>query len=183
MNHKAHKTLKQVENERAAEVRKAEKFVRESELGSLPGKRSETGESDGRQRVGGDHNREVDGLPRLHRDNLSYSQYEGGPEQFEEDHPEARFITVGAAIGALDYDEVEKRARMNHVYSFLRDEQVDLLRKWGIEGMTLEGIAAEESVSKQAVHKRLAKAKAAFVAAFEAHWNEFPLDDFPVEEA
>lgn len=192
MNHKVHKSLKQVEDERAAEKADAARFITKEGVGNLPGKRSETGESAGRQTVGHSSNptqadgAEAGGLPRKHRDDLSYDAYRrltedgepslGGAEAFEEDHPEARFLMVGVAIGGLDYDEMEKRARMNHVYSFLREPQVDILRKWGIEGMTLEAIAEEEGVSKQAVHKRLTKAKAAFVLAYEAHWNDFPVE-------
>lgn len=193
MNHKMHKRMTELESERAAEKDAAAAFIAEHEVGSLPGQRSETGESSGRQTVGPGRLREDDGLARLHRDTLSVDGYERldhdysfssgaastPAEQFEEDHPEARFLVVAQAMGSLDYDEVEKRARMNHVYSFLAESQVDILRKWGIEGMTLEAIATEEGVSKQAVHKRLTKAKAAFVSAYEQHWNDETLTEEP----
>jgi hypothetical protein len=179
MNHGTHKHLSEVEAERAATEEAAAAWAAQHQLGNLPGQRSETGESSGRQSVAPGRLRQDDGLARQHRDPTSIDSYPGGAAQYEEDHPEARFLVVTASLGALDYDEVEKRARMNHVYSFLRDEQVDVLRKWGIEGMTLEAIALEEGVSKQAVHKRLGKAKAAFVAAYEAHWDDDTLTEEP----
>lgn len=190
-------SLEDIERAAEKERREAERFIAKHNVGSLPGQRFETGESSGRQSVAPGRLREVDGMPRLHRDTLSYDSYErvdrdysGGDggnnngsaaEQFEQDHPEARFITLGVAMGPLDPEEVVKRARMNHVYSFLREEQVDLLRRWGIEGMTLQEIADEDGVSKQAVHKRLTKAKDAFQAAYAEHWNDETLTEEPWE--
>jgi len=186
--------LDDIERARAKELRDAERFIAKHELGSLPGQRFDTGESSGRQSVAPGRLRDDDGMPRLHRDTVSYDGYKRqdntsrtsadgadvaeGLDAYMEDHPEARFMVVGAAVGGLDYEEVEKRARMNHVYSFIRPEQVDLLRKWGIEGMTLEAIAEEEKVSKQAVHKRLKKAQAAFKEAYVKHWDDEDILDF-----
>jgi hypothetical protein len=172
------------ERAREEERRAAEKFIAEHELGNIPpepggNQRFDTGESAGRQSVAPGRQREDDGLPRMHRDPTSLDSYPGGAVRFEEDHPEARFMVLGAAMGGLDYDEVDKRARMNHVYSFLAERQVDILRRWGIEGMTLEQMAAEDGVTKQAVHKRLTKARAAFMKAYEAHWNDETLTEEP----
>lgn len=178
--------LQDHERARQNEKRRASRFIERHGIGSLPGRRSETGESAGRQSVGhhGDPTRpsralEDGGVARTHRDVLSYDALPGGLAAYEDRMADERGGNdtfnplVSPYIGAPpNQDELEKRARMNHVFSFMREDQVDLLYWKHVEGMTLQAIADQEGVSRQAIHKRLRRAEAAFAQVHEDHWND-----------
>lgn len=177
--------LQDHERQRTNEARRAARFIERHGLGSLPGRRSETGESSGRQSVGHAANptqagRRDDSLPRSHRDVLSYDALPGGLQAYEDqvaDGGTTHFNPlvspyIAAPPGA---DEMEQRARMHHVFAFMRPDQVELLYWKHVEGMTLQAIADQEGVSRQAIHKRLRRADEAFRQAHEDHWQDDPL--------
>lgn len=174
------KRLAEIEAERQAELRLAQRFAEKQGVGSLPGRRSETGESATAQRVGHTSNstdesaREGDGLARKHRDALSYSGFES-MEAWEDwllDSGQQYTPLVSGVGGHPTMDTLEKRSRMNHVFSFMDPKRVELLYWRHIEGMTLGEIAEQESVSRQAITKRLRVAEAEFKASFADHWND-----------
>lgn len=161
--------LSDAERAREKELRDAARFIAKNGVGSLPGERSETGESSGRQTVAPGRLRESDGLPRQHRDNLSYDAYEGGPEQFELDHPGARWlVSLG---GEPSEGELVTRAKVHHVLSKLSEDQVALLYERHLEGggSSLSEMGEAHGVSKQAMHKRVARATKAFKDAWDAY--------------
>ena len=173
-------SLRDIESQLERERRVAQRWADKHGVGSLPGRRSETGETATQQRVGheGDSEdaaaREADGLPRKHRDTLSYSRFET-MEDWEDwllDNGQQYMPMVGSAQPEPDMDTLEKRSRMNHVFTFMLPRHVELLYWRHIEGMTLEAISRQESVSRQAIAKRVGVAEADFKAAFAAHWND-----------
>jgi len=173
-------SLREQEQAQERERRAAQRWVDKHGVGSLPGRRSETGESNTQQRVGhgGDFTdpsgREDDGLSRPHREPVSYSTFET-MEAWEDwllDNGQQYTPLVGSAQPEPDMDTLEKRSRMNHVFTFMQPKHVELLYWRHIEGMTLEAISRQEGVSRQAIAKRLGVAESDFKAAFAAHWND-----------
>jgi hypothetical protein len=162
------------------ELKAGHRFADKHGVGSLPGRRSETGESDTPQRVGhsGDASapggRDSDGLSRPHRDPVSYSAFPSLAdwEDWMLAEGEEYLPLVGMPGGGPTVGELEKRSRMNHVFSFMRPDHVELLYWRHVEGMTLEAIARQEEVSRQAIAKRLNVAEAAFKTSFAEHWND-----------
>lgn len=174
------RSLRDIERELQNERRAAQRFADKQGVGALPGRRLETGESATQQRVGhdGDHEaaggREDDGMTRRHRDTVSYSRFET-MEAWEDwllDGGHQYTPLVGSSGPEPTMDTLEKRSRMNHVFTFLQPRHVELLYWRHIEGMTLEAISRQEGVSRQAIAKRIGVAEADFKAAFAAHWND-----------
>lgn len=160
------------------ERRAAEKWIAKHGVGSLPGQRSETGESSGRQTAGAARWRsETGGLPRQHRDNVSYDAYEGGAEQFELDNPGARWL-VGTA-GEPTEGELVTRSQVHHVLQLMPAEQVALLYERYLEdgGSSLAEMGKAHGVTKQAMHKRVARATRAFRELWDAHKDDDVLWD------
>ncbi len=171
-------TQEAVNRERAAALR----FIDEFEVGSLPGHRSETGESAGAQRVGHSSNptsparqgTDTGDLPRKHRDTLSYDSM-GGLSNFEEyllDNNQQYLPLVSADAPPPDFETMDRRARMNHCLSFLTEGQRRDIERKHLEQMTLQQIADEDKCSRQAVHKRLKRAEVAFQASYAEHWAD-----------
>lgn len=171
----------QLEFEELRERRAAQRWADKHGVGSLPGRRLETGESAMAQRVGhpadptdASEPRSPEGLPREHRDTLSYSAHETLDEWelWMLDAGRGYTPLVGANQPQPTMDSLEKRSRMNHVFTYMLPKHVELLYWRHIEGMTLEAISRQESVSRQAIAKRIAVAEADFKSSFAAHWND-----------
>lgn len=174
--------LQRIERRRERELRQAQKFIEKHGVGNLPGKRSETGESSGRQQAGGDGDywssglgeAEEGDLPRRHRNTISYDSF-GGLGEYEDwllDNGKGYTPLVGSNQPQPTLLQLEKRSRMNHVFSFLLPQHVELLYWRHVEGMTLQEIADQEHVSRQAIHSRLKVAEREFRTQFAAHWND-----------
>ncbi len=181
------KRLSKLTQEAKTEARRAARFIERHGVGSLPGKRSETGESSGRQSLGhggdstvGDRQADDGGLGRKHRDPVSYDSM-GGLAHYEDwllDSNIGYLPLVGTDAPPPTVEDMERRARMHHVFSYLKAEHVFVLERKHLERMTLQEIADEDGVSRQAIHKRLKKAEDAFRVAFVTHWNdEVPLGE------
>ena len=165
----------------ALEHKAAQRFVEKNGVGSLPGRRLETGESATQQRVGheADHTSPTgspdgDGLSRPHREPVSYSGFDS-VEAWEDwmlDNQQWFLPMVGVAQPPATIQSLEKRSRMNHVFTFMLEQHVELLYWRHVEGMTLGAIAEQEHVTRQAIAKRLAVAEADFKRCFAAHWND-----------
>jgi hypothetical protein len=177
-------SLSDIEKAAEAEHRRAVRFVNRQGVGSLPGSRLPNGESAGRQQVGHHGNASAGsgkadpGLGRKHRDTVSYDSF-GGAGGFEEmlvEQGAGYTPLVGRPSPPPSVEDLERRARMHHVLSFLPDAYVLVLERKHLEQMTLQAIADEDGVSRQAVHKRLRKAEQLFAEMYEDHWN----DDLPV---
>lgn len=171
--------LSDIEADMRKEHRLAERFAEKEGVGSLPGRRLETGESAHQGQVGHHGNAEAptgreEGMPRRHRDDVSYSIFDS-MEQYEDwllDTGMNYIPLTASGHPAPTIDQLEKRARMNHVLGKLTAKQVSLLQWRHVENMTLQEIANQEGVSKQAILKRLQVAEADFKAAFAEHWND-----------
>lgn len=79
---------------------------------------------------------------------------------------------VGA--GTLTLEQLEKRARMRHVLTFMLPLHVELLMERYVVGggRTLDDLAAEHCVTRQAIIKRLKVAEQDFRRLFAEHWND-----------
>lgn len=171
--------LPDIERDMRKERKAAERFAEKHGIGSLPGRRLETGETAHQQQVGHHGNPGVptgreEGVPRRHRDDVSYSIFDS-MEQYEDwllDTGMNYIPMTASGQPAPSMDQLEKRARMNHVLDFLDPGRVELLQWRHVENMTLQEIANQEGVSKQAILKRLQVAEADFKAAFAEHWND-----------
>jgi hypothetical protein len=155
------------------ERRAAEKWIAKHGVGSLPGQRSETGESSGRQHLNLGRLRDDEGgLPRKHREDISYDAYDGGAEMFEQDHPGARWL-VGMGNEPTE-GELVTRSQVHHVLSMMLPDQVALLYERYLEdgGSSLAQMGAAHGVSKQAMHKRVTRATRAFRELWEAHKDD-----------
>lgn len=179
------KRLRDVQRDEQRDQRVAQRWADEHDVGNMPGARSETGESSGKQSVGhsGDPSSMSrganDDLPRKHRDDVSYSGF-ASVDDFEQwmlEQGGGYLALVGGGEGHPTMATLEKRARMNHVLSYMDPNRVELLYWKFIEAMTLEEIAVTEGVSKQAISKRLKVASDEFMREFAEHWN----DDTPWE--
>lgn len=173
------RSLREIEQETERERRAAQRWTDKHGVGSLPGRRSETGETATRQMVGHSGDSEEGGsrdeaLPRKHRDAVSYDRFDtlAAWEDWMLDSGVSYTPLVSSAQPEPSMDSLEKRSRMNHVFTFMQPRHVELLYWRHVEGMTLEAISRQESVSRQAIAKRLAVAEADFKAAFAAHWND-----------
>lgn len=171
--------LRDIEAARRKEERQAQRWVDKQGVGALPGRRTETGETAAPQRVGhhGDPTqgglRDPD-LPRKHRDDVSYDTF-GSLSEYEDwllAHGNEYLPLVSSAQGEPTLDTLEKRARMHHVLTSCDPVRVELLYRRHVEQMTLEGLAVEYGVSRQAIAKRLDVAEAEFRGAFADHWND-----------
>lgn len=178
-----HRRLVDVQREYEQAQAEAARWVAQNDLGSLPGKRLDNGESAGRQRTGHSSNptsaRPTDDLPRRHRDDVSYDAV-GGAAEFEQhmvDNGGLFLPLVGMATPLPSFEFLERRARMHHVLSYLSPAQVSVLERKHLEQLTLQEIADEDGVSRQAVHKKLKRAESAFREAFRLHWS----DELPLE--
>jgi len=162
------------------ERRAAEKWIAKHGVGSLPGQRSDTGESSGRQSVGPGRLHDDDsGLPRKHREDVSYDAGYGGAAFFEEEHPNARWLV--AQMSEPTEGELVTRSKVHHILSMLPKEQVELLYEWALEdgGKSFAELGAAHGVSKQAMHKRVGRAVDAFKALWDAHAEDEVLWDLP----
>lgn len=169
--------------------REAERFIKKHGVGGLPGRRFDNGESAERQTVGahhGDASRpsrdDGDDLPRHHREHTSYSQFESldAWESWLIDEGVEYAAVVGQGHATLE--QLEKRARMRHILTFLLPMHIDLLFAVHVEGRTESEVAKEFGVTQQAISKRLKVAEQDFRRAFGEHWND-PIDiDLSVEE-
>lgn len=175
------KRLSDIKREQRAERKAAERFAEKHGVGALPGRRLRTGESAERLQVGHDSNEtksalfEPGAVPRKNRDTLSYDGHPGGVAGMEEHrarHGDMFEPIMGGMGGSPTLDTLEKRARMQHVLSFMDVVRVDLLYRRHVEGMTLEAIAREDARSRQSVMKRLRVAEQDFKREFGAHWND-----------
>jgi DNA-directed RNA polymerase specialized sigma24 family protein len=72
----------------------------------------------------------------------------------------------------LDEQENERRARLEHVMTFLRPETAELLLMRHVERMTLEAIAAELCCSHVNIIKRLRVAEQDFRKHYGLHYND-----------
>lgn len=163
------------------ELREAQEFIAEHGIGNLPGQRFENGESSGRQTAGASgsystqgREDEDGGLPRRHRDDVSYDTF-GSLSEYEDwllDNGKGYLPLVGGQQPQPTLRELEKRSRMNHVFSFMQPRHIELLYWRHVEGMTLQEIADQEHVSRQAIHSRLKVAEREFKVSFAEHWND-----------
>jgi len=166
--------LQRIERRREREQRQAQRWVEKHGVGSMPGRRSETGESAGSDQLSR-HRAARDELGREHRDPVYYESLPGGLAGLEEDFAATGRLfepIMGLAQPAPTLRQLEKRSRMNHVFSFMLAAHIELLYWRHVEGMTLQEIADQEHVSRQAIHSRLKVAEREFRAAFAAHWND-----------
>lgn len=65
--------------------------------------------------------------------------------------------------------------RVRHCLSFLPPEQAALLWQRYVEHRTLDDLATQHGITRQAVFQRGETSKAAFVVAVTEHWND-PID-------
>lgn len=171
-------TLSRHANARAAELRKAERWIKKHGIGNVPGRRTEVGETDTQERsewLGG-ADRISSGTGGSHSKFVSYSQFdtlEAWEDWMLTDGMRYTPLVGGATPSSLDI--IEKRARMAHVLTFLPPEHVELLFERHVRQRTLDSIAAEHYVTRQAIIKRLKVAEQDFRRAFGEHWND-PID-------
>jgi hypothetical protein len=167
---------------REREAREAAQWAAKHGGGDLPGRRSETGETDTPQpvrRSKGKPGFTPDGeLPREHRDPVSYSAF-GTIEEFEDALIESgtsyRPLVTHSMPGINIEDSLSrlgKASQLHHCLSFLEKDRVDLLFKRHVERMTLDAIAGEEGVSRQAIIKRLRTAEKHLRDAITEHWDD-----------
>jgi predicted DNA-binding protein YlxM (UPF0122 family) len=172
-------------NTRAQELRRAKRWLAKHGIGSLPPKqRAETGESLEPQRSDWLAGPDRPSLPTHLRGGgrtrvVSYS-WADSLEAWEEWMSEAgrAFLPVNGG-GELTLEQVEKQARLQHVLEFLLPMHVDLLFARFAEQRTLDDIAEEFGISRQAVIKRLRVAVQDLKREIAAHWN----DPLSIEEA
>lgn len=162
---------------RAAELRRAERFITKHGIGNLPKRRSETGESADYERsdwLGGADRIQAGVTGR--RNLVSYSQFDtlDAWENWMLDTDQGYSPLVGGATPS-GLEQVEKRARMAHVLSFMLPAHQELLFERHVRGRTLDDIAAEHFVTRQAIIKRLKVAEQDFRKFFGEHWND-PVD-------
>lgn len=82
-------------------------------------------------------------------------------------------LVPGCAVGP---EQVEMQYRMDAVFRAMRHRDVDVLERRYVGLATLDDIAEQLGITRQAVLKRLEAAKANFKVAFAQHWND-PLED------
>lgn len=88
--------------------------------------------------------------------------------------------SVLAGMSGVSLSQLDAQQRVAHCLSFLKPKHRELLRARFMEGRTLEDIAADEGVSRQAIHQRLATAEAEFIRAVGEHWLD--LSTLRIEE-
>lgn len=88
--------------------------------------------------------------------------------------------TVIAGSSGVSLSQLDAQQRVAYCLSFLKPKHQELLRARFMEGRTLEDIAADEGVSRQAIHQRLATAEAEFVRVVGEHWLD--LSTLRIEE-
>lgn len=163
---------------RRAELRSAARWIAKHGIGSLPGRRLTTGESASQERSDwlGGRDRIETGTGGSHSKFVSYGQFPTleAWEDWMLDTGQKYVPLVGGATPS-GLEQVEKRARMAHVLSFLLPEHQELLFERHVKQRTLDDIAAEHCVTRQAIIKRLKVAEQDFKRAFGQHWND-PVD-------
>lgn len=87
--------------------------------------------------------------------------------------------SVLAGMSGASLSQLDTQQRVTHCLLFVKDEYRELLRQKYIEGRTLEDIAADEGVSRQAIHQRLSTAEGEFIKAVGEHW--FDLTSLRIE--
>jgi len=163
--------------------------VKKHGIGSLPGRRFPNGETAEPQRIGAggagaEGGSSSDGLARKHREDVSYSWHDtlDAWEQWLIATGQSYLPLVGGAGGPTTLEQLEKRARMRHVLSFMLPMHVELLYAVHVEGRTQSDVAEEFCITQQAVSKRLAVAEQDFRREFGNHWNDDIDIDLSVEE-
>lgn len=156
------------------EQRHAEKWIAKHGVGSLPGPRRDNGESASQERSdwlsGAD--RGQTGATGGSRSLTSYDQFDT-PEAWEDwmlDAGNPYLPLVGGSVAEATMDQLEKRARMRNVLSRLLPAHVELLFERHVRGRTLDDIAEEHFVTRQAIIKRLRVAEQDFRREFGLHW-------------
>lgn len=87
---------------------------------------------------------------------------------------------VLAARSGVSLFQLDAQQRVTYCLSKMKPEHQELLRARYMEGRTLEDIAADMGVSKQAVHQRIQVAHSDFHRTVGLHWND--LDGIRIEE-
>lgn len=153
-------------------------------LGSFPGKRSETGESDEEDRFAGlsgensghsDHNDPgLRGHGHLSMNSITnYDNEAGDLEQWEQWHLDnGSALTFLGRSPSLTPEQLVTRAHVEHVLTFLLPDHRELLVRHHGMRETQDALAADFGISRQAIQQRLRVAEEDFRRAFEAHIND-----------
>lgn len=162
------------------ELREAQQFIEKHGVGELPGPRFANGESSDSQRsdlfggadranskTGGSHSKFV----RMEVQGPGFSSDWTWEEWMQERGVDYTPL-VGGSTETLE--QLEKRARMRHVLTFMLPLHVELLMERYVVGggRTLDDLAAEHCVTRQAIIKRLKVAEQDFRRLFAEHWND-----------
>lgn len=79
---------------------------------------------------------------------------------------------VVSARSGVTLHQLDAQQRVAHCLSKLKPEHQELLRARYMEGRTLEDIAAELGITRQAVHQQLTVAHSEFHRTVGQHWND-----------
>ena len=166
------------------ELRAAKRFLSKHGIGSLPGPRSPTGESAGDQRSG--YFAGFDRADTGETGGRRLVSYDGFPTlEAWEDWMVSQGHQYQPMVGGAhptQMEQLEKRARMKHVLSYMLPDHIELLHARHVEGRTLDDIGKEHGVSRQAIIKRLRTAEADFRRYFAEHWlDELDPEVFDLE--
>jgi DNA-directed RNA polymerase specialized sigma24 family protein len=77
-------------------------------------------------------------------------------------------VPLVGLVQNVDVKEAELAARVQHVLTFLTEQQQDMLLGYYVEGRTLKELS-RDGERKQSVHERLAWARNAFLKAWVQH--------------
>lgn len=78
--------------------------------------------------------------------------------------------SILAGMSGVSLSQLDAQQRVAHCLSFLKEEHQELLRERYMEGRTLEEIAADAGVTRQAIHQRLSTAESEFIRSVAEHW-------------
>ena len=203
-----HKSLKTIEREQKREVSRARRWLSHHDVGALPGRRLENGESASKERssmfTGPGQGTELRassarGIVSIYQHDGSFEDWEraqhGRRSQYiaEQTSPTGRRLQNLGAISRARWDEglyeplvgrlpgqpnhvtkddLERRDRLEHVMSFLLPEHAELLLERHAERRTLDAIAKDRCVTRQAIIKRLRTAEQDFRKHFGERFND-----------